>query len=75
MSSTVLGLPLLSTVIFLPLFGVIFLLFIRGSEPAVSRNARAVTLLTSLATFALSLMVIVDFNTHESGFQDRKSVV
>ena len=69
MSSTVLGLPLLSTVIFLPLFGVIFLLFIRGSEPAVSRNARAVTLLTSLATFALSLMVIVDFNTHESGFQ------
>jgi NADH-quinone oxidoreductase subunit M len=69
MSSTVLGLPLLSTVIFLPLFGVIFLLFIRGSEPAVSRNARAVTLLTSLATFALSLMVLGDFDKDISGFQ------
>ena len=51
-----LGLGLLSGLTFLPLVGVAFLLTQNGNDPATLRNIRWATLLTTLATFALSLV-------------------
>ncbi len=61
--------PLLSIIIFLPLFGVGFLLFMRGDEEILARNARSVGLLTSLVTFFLSLLLIASFDTKTSDYQ------
>jgi len=61
--------PILSLVTFLPLVGVLFLLFIRGSEETVARNARATALLTSVFTFALSLYMYAHFDKSSAAFQ------
>ncbi|GAB3115921.1 NADH-quinone oxidoreductase subunit M [Novispirillum itersonii] len=62
-------LPLLSLVTFLPLVGAAFILFVRGDEAVVARNARNVALLTSLATFVLSLALWRGFNPATADFQ------
>lgn len=62
-------LPLLSLVTFLPLVGAAFILFVRGDEAVVARNARNVALLTSLATFVLSLALWQGFNPATADFQ------
>ncbi|HCS23782.1 MAG TPA: NADH-quinone oxidoreductase subunit M [Alphaproteobacteria bacterium] len=61
--------PILSLVTFLPLVGVLFLLFIRGNDETVARNARATALLTSIFTFALSLYMYAHFDKTSSEFQ------
>ncbi|OIQ97248.1 NADH-quinone oxidoreductase subunit M [mine drainage metagenome] len=61
--------PLLSITTFLPLLGAAFILTIRGEEAAVARNARNVALLTSLATFLVSLLVWANFNPASADFQ------
>ena len=61
--------PILSTVTFLPLVGVVFVLMIRGDEAQVAANARHVALWTSVVTFALSILLIVDFDTSTAAFQ------
>ena len=61
--------PLLSIVTFLPLVGVVFLLLIRGETADVARNARNVALLTSVATFLVSLLVWVNFDPNSAEFQ------
>jgi NADH-quinone oxidoreductase subunit M len=61
--------PLLSLVTFLPLVGAAFILGIRGDAELVARNARSVALWTSLVTFALSLMVLGNFDPAQGGFQ------
>jgi len=61
--------PILSLVTFLPLVGVLFLLFIRGNEETVARNARATALLTSIFTFALSLYMYAHFDKSSAAFQ------
>lgn len=63
------ALPLLSIAIFLPLMGAFFILFIRGDEVSVARNAKAVGLLTSSATFILSLGLLYYFDFENSAFQ------
>lgn len=63
------GLPLLSLTIFLPLMGACFILFIRGDTASVARNAKAVGLLTSLATLALSLILLAKFDFHQAAYQ------
>lgn len=62
-------LPLLSIVTFLPLVGAAFVLFVRGSEKSVARNARNVALLTSVATFLISLGLWDGFNPATAEFQ------
>ncbi len=65
---------LLSLTTFLPLVGAVFVMAIRGDDPKlVARNARAVALLTSLATFILSLLILVAFNPATSAFQLKES--
>jgi NADH-quinone oxidoreductase subunit M len=62
-------LPLLSMTIFLPLLGAFFVLLIREGETNVSRNARAVGLLTSLATLGLAIIDYLQFDPEQTGFQ------
>lgn len=54
--------PILSLLVFLPLAGVLFLLFVRGDADTVARNARNTALLTSLFTFGLSLYMYMGFD-------------
>ncbi|WP_142847035.1 NADH-quinone oxidoreductase subunit M [Telmatospirillum sp. J64-1] len=62
--------PLLSIVTFLPLAGALFILFIRDENPdVVARNSRNVALLTSVATFLVSLFVWVNFDPTTAAFQ------
>jgi len=66
---TMTDLPLLSIVTFLPLVGAAFILLVRGEEAVVARNARNVALLTSAATFLLSLGVWAGFDNSTADFQ------
>ena len=61
--------PLLSIVTFLPLLGALFVLSIRGEAAVVARNARNVALLTSVATFLVSLLVWINFDPNSADFQ------
>jgi len=61
--------PILSTIIFLPALGAIFILLIRGEEDVIRRNARAVALWTMLVTFILSLLMLFRFDASRADFQ------
>ena len=61
--------PILSLVTFLPLVGVLFLLFVRGDADTVAKNSRSTALLTSLFTFALSLYMYLGFDTSSPDLQ------
>jgi NADH-quinone oxidoreductase subunit M len=62
-------LPLLSMTIFLPLVGALFIMLIRGDQDKSKRNARAVGLLTSLATLVLAIIGYLSFEPRLDGFQ------
>ncbi len=61
--------PILSLVIFLPVVGAAFIFLIRGEAELVARNARNVALWTTLITFALSLLLWINFDTSTASFQ------
>ena len=61
--------PILSLVTFLPLVGVLLILFIRDEGPNARRNIRAITLWTTIFTFLLSLLIWKDFDNSVPGFQ------
>lgn len=61
--------PLLSIITFLPLVGVAFILMIRGNAEIVTRNSRNVALLTSCATFVISLFLWFGFDRGTADFQ------
>ena len=65
--------PLLSLTTFLPSLGALFILTIRGESEVVARNARAVALLTSIATFIVSLFIAVKFNSASPDFQFKET--
>ncbi|MCW5730558.1 MAG: NADH-quinone oxidoreductase subunit M [Alphaproteobacteria bacterium] len=60
---------LLSTVTFLPLVGVLFILLIRGEPDVVARNTRNVALFTTIIIFLLSLVIWLQFDTSTAEFQ------
>ena len=61
--------PLLSTITFLPLVGVLFILFRSGEDEAAARSARYAALWTTIITFLVSLFILPNFNAQASGFQ------
>ena len=61
--------PILSLTIFLPLVGVLFILFLRGEDEAIKKNARWVALWTTLVTFAVSLFLVTSFDRAIPDFQ------
>jgi NADH-quinone oxidoreductase subunit M len=54
--------PILSTVTFLPLVGVLLILALRGNDESAFRNARYIALWTTLIDFAISLLLWRDFD-------------
>ncbi|MUZ72235.1 NADH-quinone oxidoreductase subunit M [Agrobacterium vitis] len=61
--------PILSTVTFLPLVGVALLLLMNGETPSGRRNVLNISLLTTVATFVVSLFVWIGFDNANPGFQ------
>jgi NADH-quinone oxidoreductase subunit M len=61
--------PLLSVVTFLPLVGALTLVFTGGHEAASAQRARWTALWTTLVTFAVSLLIPMNFTLAEPGFQ------
>jgi NADH-quinone oxidoreductase subunit M len=61
--------PILSLVTFLPLVGALFCLVVQGPKEAVDRNCRSAALITSLVTFALSLLLWINFDGTKATFQ------
>ncbi|BCH59966.1 NADH-quinone oxidoreductase subunit M [Agrobacterium vitis] len=61
--------PILSTVTFLPLVGVALLLLMNGDTPSGRRNVLNISLLTTVATFIVSLFIWIGFDNANPGFQ------
>ena len=61
--------PILSTVTFLPLVGVLFIMLIRDDSEIGRRNIRNVALLTTVFNFVFSLKIWFDFDNSSYGFQ------
>lgn len=61
--------PILSTVTFLPLVGVLLLLFTREDGPNGRRNILNISLATTVFTFIVSLFVWIWFDNANPGFQ------
>ena len=65
---------LLSLVTFAPLFGAIVIAVVAGmarkdDEAAIARNAKWISLWTTLITLALSIVLLLGFDIHKSGYQ------
>ncbi len=63
------NLPLLSTTIFLPLLGCVFILLVRDDSAASANNVRSVAILTSLITLGLSIALLFGFDESDPNFQ------
>ncbi|MCA0032684.1 MAG: NADH-quinone oxidoreductase subunit M [Mesorhizobium sp.] len=61
--------PILSLVTFLPLVGVLLILFINDDSENARRNIRAIALLTTTFTFIISLFIWTGFDNSQAGFQ------
>ena len=61
--------PILSIVTFLPLFGALFLLMIRGEDEVVAQNARHVSLWVTGFTFLVALTLLIGFDPQIPGYQ------
>ncbi len=61
--------PILSLLVFLPVAGIAFLALTAGAGDQNDRNARDVTLWTSLANLALAVVLAVRFDPESAGFQ------
>ena len=61
--------PILTIVTFLPLFGALFLLMIRGEDEVVAQNARHVSLWVTGFTFLVSLTLLIGFDPQMPGYQ------
>ena len=61
--------PILSSIIFLPLIGAIFILFIKNSPENNNLNSRYVAIFTSFANLILSIYIWILFDYSTSEFQ------
>ncbi|CAN7665029.1 NADH-quinone oxidoreductase subunit M [Mesorhizobium amorphae] len=61
--------PILSLVTFLPLVGVLLILFINDDSENARRNIRAIALWTTSITFIVSLFIWTGFDNSQAGFQ------
>ncbi len=66
--------PILSLVTFLPLVGALFCLIVNGPKEAVDRNCRSVAIVTTTATFLISLLLWVRFDPTKAGFQFEEKI-
>ncbi|MEE8258498.1 MAG: NADH-quinone oxidoreductase subunit M [Sphingomonadales bacterium] len=61
--------PILSILLLVPILGALIILPIRSAEETGNRNIRQVALLTTLATFIISALLLANFNNGQAGFQ------
>ncbi len=61
--------PILSTVTFLPLVGVVLLLLMNGETENGRKNVLWISLITTVFTFILSLFIWIGFDSSNPGFQ------
>ncbi|WP_337270821.1 NADH-quinone oxidoreductase subunit M [Oryzifoliimicrobium ureilyticus] len=61
--------PILSTVTFLPLVGVVLLLLMNGEGANGRRNVLNISLATTIVTFVVSLFIWIGFDSANPGFQ------
>jgi NADH-quinone oxidoreductase subunit M len=61
--------PILSAVTFLPLVGVLLILFVRDEGEAARKNIRSIALITTIVTFLVSLLIWIGFDANNPGFQ------
>ncbi|RVD61561.1 NADH-quinone oxidoreductase subunit M [Mesorhizobium sp. M2D.F.Ca.ET.185.01.1.1] len=61
--------PILSLVTFLPLVGVLLILFISDDSENARRNIRAIAFITTAFTFVVSLFIWTGFDNSQAGFQ------
>jgi NADH-quinone oxidoreductase subunit M len=62
--------PWLSIITFLPLIGaLLIMLMVRGDDAAAQRNARWIALWTTVLTFAVSLVIWINFDPANPSFQ------
>ncbi|QPC87475.1 NADH-quinone oxidoreductase subunit M [Mesorhizobium sp. NBSH29] len=61
--------PILSTVTFLPLVGVLLILLIRSDSEGAGRNIRMIALWTTIATFLISIFIWLGFDNSTAAFQ------
>ena len=61
--------PILSTIVFIPLIGSLFILITKGSQKSVERNSKYVAIFSSIANFFLSLFLWLSFDSSTSDFQ------
>jgi len=61
--------PILSTIIFIPLVGSLFILITKGSDKNVEKNSKYVAIFTSVTNFLLSLFLWYSFDKSTSNFQ------
>ncbi|AVT77048.1 NADH-quinone oxidoreductase subunit M [Rhodopseudomonas palustris] len=69
MSASIMTWPVLSVVTFLPVLGAALVYLARGEDEAARRNARWISLWTTLITFAVSLLLVWHFDPANPGFQ------
>jgi NADH-quinone oxidoreductase subunit M len=62
-------LHILSLIIALPVVGALFVLAIRGSDDIALRNMRQIALATTVITFAVSLLLWINFDFQSASFQ------
>jgi len=61
--------PILSSIIFIPLIGALFILITRGNEKNIEKKSKQVAIFTSLANFFLSIVLWSLFDNSISDFQ------
>lgn len=66
--------PVLSVLTFLPLLGALFILFTRGPEAVVARNARYAAIYASGITFLVSLYLLANFSPDNGKYQFIESI-
>ena len=64
-----LNLPILSSIIFLPLLGSLIIVFIKDSYKNYENNVKWAAFLTSFGTFILSAILWLNFNPTLDGYQ------
>jgi NADH-quinone oxidoreductase subunit M len=63
------GFPILSLMTFLPLVGVVAMLFLKGLEESVALKSRYIALFVSLVVFGLSVVMLAAFDPESAAFQ------
>ncbi len=61
--------PIISTITFLPLVGILLISFIGGESAAANRNIKMIALLTTIVTFIVSIPLWTHFDSVSAAFQ------